>query len=139
MRRDFITDCPFCYPEKDKDQQIVFENDTCSFLQKEKEQKVLKGSGLIVPKQHRENVFALTPEEWQDTYDLLKKAKALLEEQLQPDGYNVGWNAGDAASQFIPHAHLHVIPRFADEPHAGKGIRYWIKQRDNLRPGAQDL
>ena len=31
------------------------------------------------------------------------------------------------------HAHLHVIPRFAAEPHAGKGIRYWLKQESNRR------
>jgi diadenosine tetraphosphate (Ap4A) HIT family hydrolase len=29
--------------------------------------------------------------------------------------------------------HLHVIPRFADEPLAGKGIRHWIKQPANRR------
>jgi len=36
----------------------------------------------------------------------------------QPDGYNVGRNGGAAAGQEIRHAHLHVIPRFKDEPYA---------------------
>jgi diadenosine tetraphosphate (Ap4A) HIT family hydrolase len=31
------------------------------------------------------------------------------------------------------YAHLHVIPRYADEPLAGKGIRYWLKQPANKR------
>ncbi len=35
--------------------------------------------------------------------------------------------------QTVFHAHLHVIPRFAAEPHAGKGIRYWLKQESNRR------
>ena len=31
------------------------------------------------------------------------------------------------------HAHLHVIPRYAGEPHAGKGIRHWLKREANRR------
>jgi histidine triad (HIT) family protein len=54
---------------------------------------------------------------------------------LRPDGFNVGWNCGPVGGQVIPHAHLHVIPRFADEPYAGKGIRHWLKQESNRRPG----
>jgi diadenosine tetraphosphate (Ap4A) HIT family hydrolase len=30
--------------------------------------------------------------------------------------------------QRVPHAHLHVVPRWADEPHAGKGTWWLIKQ-----------
>ena len=75
-----------------------------------------------------------TPEEWRDTHDLLQRVKELLDAELAPDGYNVGWNSGSAAGQHIFHAHFHVIPRFADEPLAGKGIRHWLKQPQNMRP-----
>jgi hypothetical protein len=37
------------------------------------------------------------------------------------------------------HAHLHVIPRFADEPLAGRGIRYALKQPTNRRGVEQNL
>ena len=79
--------------------------------------------------------FDLTPQEWAATYDLLQRAKALLDAAHHPEGYNLGWNVGYIGGQDISHAHLHVIPRFGDEPHAGKGIRYWLKQADNKRPG----
>ncbi|WP_347178041.1 HIT family protein [Sporosarcina thermotolerans] len=102
-------------------------------MQKASEQQVLEGSGLIVPKRHAVDVFSLTPEEWQDTQELLLKAKAYLEEKYEHEGYSVGWNTGEVGGQSIPHAHLHVIPRFADEAFAGKGIRYWIKQKENSR------
>jgi diadenosine tetraphosphate (Ap4A) HIT family hydrolase len=123
--------CPFCFTEPDQQQQIVLSNEYCYFLQKP--QPVLIGSGLIVPKEHRETVFDLTPEEWQATYSLLQEVKALLDEQYAPQGYNVGWNCGEVGGQEIFHAHLHVIPRYEDEPLAGKGIRYWLKQHDNQR------
>ena len=55
-----------------------------------------------------------------------------------PVSHNIGWNAGAISGQEIFHAHLHVIPRFKDEPHAGKGIRYWLKDESNLRPSLVD-
>ncbi|NIR48180.1 HIT family protein [candidate division KSB1 bacterium] len=123
--------CPFCYPEKHQDQQIVLENEHCRFLQQP--QEVLIGSGIIVPRQHRETVFDLTDEEWAATFSLLKQAKQELDSRYHPQGYSVGWNAGSVAGQEIFHVHLHVIPRFEDEPLAGKGIRYWLKQPENSR------
>ncbi|EKP94322.1 HIT family protein [Thermaerobacter subterraneus] len=123
--------CPFCHLAIDPEQRVVLQNEHCLFLQKP--QKVLIGSGVIVPKQHRETVLDLTEEEWAATFSLLQDVKRLLDEQCRPDGYNLGWNCGPTAGQHIMHAHLHVIPRFRDEPLAGKGIRYWLKSEDNRR------
>lgn len=119
--------------EKFPDQELVLQNEHCAFLVIP-ERPVLPGSGLIVPFLVRETVFDLTKEEWQATYGLLLEAKAWIDEKYSPDGYNVGWNIGRVAGQSIPQAHLHVIPRFADEPLAGRGIRYHLKQPQNLRP-----
>lgn len=127
--------CPFCHPELDERQRVVLENKCCQFLQEP--QEVLIGSGLIVPKTHRETVFDLTEEEWAATFSLLKEAKRRLDAKYEPQGYNVGWNSGRVGGQDIFHAHLHVIPRYADEPLAGKGIRYWLKQPANRRGGAR--
>jgi diadenosine tetraphosphate (Ap4A) HIT family hydrolase len=43
---------------------------------------------------------------------LVSEVKALLDTRLvpKPDGYNVGFSAGAAAGQTVPHVHLHVIP-----------------------------
>lgn len=120
--------CPFCNPDKNK---IVLENDYAIFIQTE--QPILIGSGLIIPRSHSETVFDLTEVEWCETYTLLQQVKTLLDGQYEPDGYNIGWNSGTVAGQDVFHAHLHVIPRFKDEPLAGKGIRWWLKQAENRR------
>lgn len=125
-----IQGCPFCR-ETLSAEQIVLESEHCLFLQRD--EPVLQGSGLIVPKAHRRTVFDLSPEEVSDTFRLLHRAKDLIDECNRPAGYNIGWNCGRAAGQEIFHAHLHVIPRYEDEPHAGKGMRHWIKQQDNRR------
>lgn len=114
------------------EQQVVLENTHCVFVRTP--QPVLEGSGLIVTRTPRETVFDLTPEEWAATYELLQEVKVYLEKTLRPDGYNVGWNVGPVGGQSIPHVHLHVIPRFKDEPLSGRGIRYHLKQPGNKRP-----
>lgn len=124
-------DCPFCFPAIER-AGIVLQNDLCLFLQQD--EPILIGSGLIIPRQHRITIFDLTPEEWQATYTLLHEVKTLLDRTCQPHGYNVGWNCEAVAGQEVFHAHLHVIPRYADEPLAGRGIRYWLKQPANKRP-----
>ena len=92
-----------------------------------------EGGVLICPRAHRETVFELSPEEWQDGSSLIS-VKAHIDERVVPDGYNVGWNVHAAGGQVVAHAHLHVVPRWLDEPHAGKGLRWWIKQPDKRRP-----
>ena len=123
-----------------------------------------EGGVLICPRAHRSTVFDLTTDEWNETQALLVRVRAAIDDRSAPDGYNVGWNVRFRASldsvleqrrgrlvqdfrlrtpdvlptggQRIPHAHLHVVPRWSDEPHAGKGIRWWIKQPDNRRPSS---
>ena len=86
-----------------------------------------------MPRAHRESTFDLTAEEFSSTFSLLTEVKALIDAEYNPQGYNVGWNCGAIAGQTVFHAHLHVIPRYASEPYAGKGIRYWLKQGSNRR------
>ncbi len=112
--------------------QVLIDGELCFFM--DTADPVLMGSGMILPRAHRETVFDLTGEEWLETQTLLSRAKSLLDRNYQPSGYNVGWNCGQVAGQDTPHAHLHVIPRFEDEPLAGQGIRYHLKQPANYRP-----
>jgi diadenosine tetraphosphate (Ap4A) HIT family hydrolase len=111
--------------------QVILKNTHCMFIQTS--EPVLVGSGIIIPIQHREILFYLTADEWQATFALLNQIKAMLDKQYEPDGYNIGWNCGAAGRQEVLHAHLHVIPRYKDEPFPGKGIRNWIKQDANKR------
>ena len=123
--------CLFCSIENDLEQKIVLSNQYCIFLQKP--QEVLIGSGVIVPKEHRQTVFDLSEDEWNATFELLQEVKVYLDSKYKPQGYNIGWNVGNIGGQERFHAHLHVIPRYEDEPMSGKGIRYLLKQPQNKR------
>lgn len=125
-----MIDCVFCHVNLVSTQKVIFTNDHCMFLQLDTSRNVgsiLEGAGVIVPKVHRETVFDLTQSEWNATYELLQEVKDYLDANHQPDGYNLGWNSGAVGGQHIFHAHFHILPRYRDEPLAGKGIRYMFK------------
>ena len=111
-----------------------FENETMVAVRSNnlKNNKLI-GSYVIIPKSQVGSPFELSQKEWEDSKALMKELKEYLDEKYKPDGYNIGWNVGKAAGQEVAHAHMHIIPRYADEPLAGKGIRYWFKQPENVR------
>jgi histidine triad (HIT) family protein len=109
--------------------RVRLENEHCFYLEHEREL-----GGMILPKTPRETVFDLTPEEWAATQDLLHQARALIQAELEPDGYTIGWNVYPVGGQNVPVAHLHIVPRFAAEPYAGRGLRWWLKQKENTVP-----
>ncbi len=122
--------CPYCHLT-DPEPRVVFRDNLVLFLQDVRYQGALKHSGVIIPIQHRETVFDLTCEEIAATFKLLAIVKGWMDAEFQPAGYNIGWNCGAVGGQELFHAHLHVIPRFSQEPLAGKGIRSLLKSDEN--------
>ena len=128
-------DCDFCDPTSFREAELFIEGQFTFFACDAFDPtQVLPGGGIICPRAHRETPFDLTPEEWAETQDLLRRAKAMLDERLRPDGYNLIWNVMPEAGQEVAHVHRHLIPRFHDEPFAGQGARWHLKQTENRRP-----
>src|SRR5262245_12705159 len=76
--------CAFCHLSENSDQRIIFGNATVLFLQNEKEQGALLGSGVIIPVRHAETLFDLTQAEVCATFELLKHVKAWMEDMYHP-------------------------------------------------------
>lgn len=135
MHGDSETRCEFCDVELFHAAGVFIESELSFFAANSAgARQVLPGSGIICPRAHRESPFELTAEEWADTQAMLLQAKSALDRLLRPDGYNLVWNVKPDAGQAVAHVHLHVIPRFHDEPYAGRGARWHLKQLANLRP-----
>ena len=116
-----------------------FENDTMVAVKSNNlKHNTLIGSYVIIPKTEVSTPFELSDKEWADSKDLMLKVKEYIDKKYKPDGYNIGWNVGKAGCQEVKHAHMHIIPRFNDEPYAGKGVRYWFKQPENKRTSLKD-
>lgn len=83
---------------------------------------VNKGHVLIIPKRHYASFFDATTEEVLAFNDLIHKARKLIDNELKPEGYNIGVNIGEAAGQTVFHLHIHIIPRYSgdvDNPRGG--------------------
>ncbi len=128
-----MNDCPFCLSNNVLDGEVLAHDDRCYLVRHV--DPVLRSSVMIIPLRHVASPFELAHDEWLSTHQLLAEAKRILDLD-GPDGYSIGWNVHPVAGQSIPHAHLHVIGRFADEPLAGQGIRHALKQESNRRTGS---
>ena len=107
---------------------------------------VSRGHTLVVTRRVTPDWFSASADERTAILALVEAVKKQLDEEFHPDGYNVGFNAGEAAGQTVMHLHVHVIPRFKgdmDDPRGG--VRHVIPSRGNylrevapLATGGQD-
>jgi diadenosine tetraphosphate (Ap4A) HIT family hydrolase len=126
------TECPFCDVAADR---VVAGN--AHALAIRDAFPVNPGHTLVVPRRHVSSWFESSSEERLAMFALLDRVRLELDEQLRPDGYNIGINVEEAGGQTVMHLHVHLIPRFkgdVDDP-AG-GVRFVLPERGNYRcPG----
>ena len=113
--------CPFCTLP---DERVIDQNDHGLVIRDGF--PISTGHTLIIPKRHTGSFFDLTEAERSDLLLLLDKAKLDIENEFKPDGYNIGINDGPAAGQTVPHLHIHLIPRYADDRADPRGGVRWI-------------
>lgn len=88
------------------------------------------GHTLVVPRRHVASLFELSAEVQAELWQLVAQVRSALVEQLHPDGFTIGVNDGEAAGQTVPHAHIHVIPRYVDDvPDPRGGIRWVLPEK----------
>jgi diadenosine tetraphosphate (Ap4A) HIT family hydrolase len=113
--------CPFCTltPER-----IIAENDLAVVVRDGF--PVSPGHTLILPRRHVGSFFGITSDERTAMLILLDWAKAALELEFLPSGYNVGINDGADAGQTVPHLHIHLIPRYPGDRDDPRGGVRWV-------------
>jgi diadenosine tetraphosphate (Ap4A) HIT family hydrolase len=91
---------------------------------------VSPGHTLVIPRRHVGSFFDITAEERDAIFAQLDEAKAVLDKEFSPAGYNIGINDGPAAGQTVPHLHVHLIPRYhGDRPDPRGGVRWIIPEK----------
>ncbi len=75
-----------------------------------------KGHALVIPRAHSEDLLSISEEDLCNAAVAAQRAARRMEETLQPDGYNILNSCGPAAWQTVFHFHVHVIPRYEDDP-----------------------
>lgn len=73
------------------------------------------GHVLVVPRRHVRDIWDLDVDEaGQLSRTVLMLADA-IRESVAPDGLNVIQSNGKAATQTVPHLHVHLVPRWSDD------------------------
>ena len=74
-----------------------------------------RGHTLVVPKRHVTDMITGTPSLPEIAPSIDAVARMLMH-RLAADGMNIFSSARDIAGQEVFHMHVHVVPRYADEP-----------------------
>ena len=75
-----------------------------------------RGHAVVVTRTHAENLFEVDDEDLLAAMRATRRVAARMRETLAPAGFNILHNIGRAAWQSIFHFHVHVIPRYEDDP-----------------------
>lgn len=73
---------------------------------------VSPGHLLIISNRVVTDYFELSKTEQSVLHQCIRKAKEIIKNKHNPDGYNIGMNCGSTAGQTVMHFHCHVIPRY---------------------------
>jgi histidine triad (HIT) family protein len=75
-----------------------------------------RGHLLVIPREHSRDLLEISAEDLAATAEGARRMAARVQERLGADGVNVLNSCGSAAWQTVFHFHLHVIPRYEDDP-----------------------
>jgi histidine triad (HIT) family protein len=97
-----------------------------------------RGHALVIPRTHSRDIIEATPEDLAATIVAAQRLTRRVHDRLGADGVNLLNSCGAAAWQTVFHLHIHVIPRYRDDP-----LRLpWVPSQgdpDEIAAAAQEL
>lgn len=73
------------------------------------------GHLMIFPNRHMEDISEMSIDEVMEMHDLTVLSMKILRELYHPQGFNIGYNMGEASGASIKHLHQHIVPRYRNE------------------------
>ena len=108
-------DCIFCkIVAGELPGQIVdSDDDTIAFMDIN---PATRGHALVIPRRHATDLLDIEQPDLQATIVAARRLARRVKERLAADGVNLLNSCGAAAWQTVFHFHIHVIPRYSDDP-----------------------
>ena len=75
-----------------------------------------RGHALVLPRRHATDLGEISSEDFAAVADAARRLAIRARSALDADGINLINSWGPAAWQTVFHLHVHVIPRYADDP-----------------------
>lgn len=108
-----MASCPFCQiVDGDRDAHRVYEDETTlAFLDA---RPAAPGHTLVLPRAHRESLFAAPEATTTAVFRATRTVARAIERALSPAAFSVFHTTGDFVGT-VSHAHVHLVPRYADD------------------------
>ena len=108
-------DCIFCKIVAGELPSLVVAEDerTIAFLDVS---PATPGHTIVIPKDHHRDLLTIEPDALAATIATAQRVARLLTDRLDAVGVNLLNNCGRQAWQTVFHLHVHVVPRYADDP-----------------------
>jgi len=97
-----------------------------------------RGHALVIPRNHSRNLFEISDEDLAHVAATAKRLAQRMRERLGCHGINLLNSSESAAWQTVFHFHMHVIPRYEDDPLRLPGAPMQADQ-DELRAVGEEL
>jgi len=97
-----------------------------------------RGHALVIPRNHSRNLYEIDEEDLAHVGAAAKRLALKMRDSLACDGINLLNSSETAAWQTVFHFHMHVIPRYDDDPLRLPGAPQQVDQ-DELRQVAEAL
>jgi histidine triad (HIT) family protein len=75
-----------------------------------------RGHALVIPRTHAADLLSIGPADLSAVVAAARRLAAHAKERLGADGVNLINSCGQAAWQTVFHFHMHVVPRYNDDP-----------------------
>ena len=75
-----------------------------------------RGHALVVPRDHVADLMDASDAQLEQTMVAARRLARIIDAALEPDGFNILNSCRPAAWQTVFHLHVHVIPRYEDDP-----------------------
>ena len=97
-----------------------------------------RGHALVIPREHATNLYEIGDEDLGRTAAAAKRLALRMRDRLGCDGVNLLNSTEPAAWQSVFHFHMHVIPRYDDDPLRLPGAPQQVEP-DELAKIAEEL
>jgi len=96
-----------------------------------------RGHALVIPRNHSANLYEIPDEDLAHVAQAAKRLAERMRERLGCDGINLLNSTGQAAWQTVFHFHMHVIPRYEDDPLKLPGSPQQVEQEQLAEVAAE--
>ena len=113
--------CPFCrlaqgiFDERNRPADIVAVTERAYARIAPKWWPANPGAVLVIPREHVENIYDLSPEVGQAVWELTQQVAIGMRSSYDCEGTSIRQHNEPAGNQDVWHLHVHVFPRHADD------------------------